>query len=463
MKKIVLLFSLVLLILLVPSVFAINIEVEKTSTGEVLVSDIDKPAVFTLNITNLGPSDSFEFYNLVGFSISPSGKVSIASGETREVQIEVSPIGNPPQKGFYTFDLYIKASDSTEQIEQLTFKITDLSGALSIGSEAIDPELTQTTIFIRNLENIDFGTLSADFSSPFFEASESFTLGPRETKTFTVQLTPENFKDLVAGFYTIEAEVSSGTTTTVVEGTVEFIEKNIVTTTRKDFGFFINTQIIEKKNEGNLVESSETVIKKNVVSRLFTSFTPSPDIVEREGASVYYTWVRDVRPGETLTITVKTNWFFPLLIIAFIVAIVVFVKKYSGTNVSLRKKVTFVNAKGGEFALKVSILVNAKNYVERVNIIDRLPPLVDVYERFGGEHPSRIDKANRKIEWNFEKLESGETRVLSYIIYSKVGVMGKFALPTATAIYEREGKIQEAASNRAFFVAEQRSKDVKEE
>ena len=76
--------------------------------------------------------------------------------------------------------------------------------------------------------------------------------------------------------------------------------------------------------------------------------------------------------------------------------------------------------------------------------------------------PTRFDEKNRRIEWNFEKLEAGESRVLSYIIYSKIGVLGKFALPSATAIYEREGKIKESESNRAFFVAEQRTRDVEE-
>jgi len=52
---------------------------------------------------------------------------------------------------------------------------------------------------------------------------------------------------------------------------------------------------------------------------------------------------------------------------------------------------------------------------------------------------------------------------LSYIIYSKVGILGKFALPVTTAVYEREGKIHEAESNRTFFIAEPRKKEEEEE
>ncbi len=82
--------------------------------------------------------------------------------------------------------------------------------------------------------------------------------------------------------------------------------------------------------------------------------------------------------------------------------------------------------------------------------------MVKLHERFGIEQPKRFSEKERKIEWYYEKLEAGETRVLNYILYSKVGVVGKFALPTASAIYERDGKVHEAESNRAFLLTEQK-------
>ena len=83
-----------------------------------------------------------------------------------------------------------------------------------------------------------------------------------------------------------------------------------------------------------------------------------------------------------------------------------------------------------------------------------------LYERFGGQPPNKINEKARTMEWNFEKLEEGEIRTLSYVIYSKsVGIMGKFALPPAVAIYQKEGEIKDVESNKAYFVAEQRIKD----
>jgi len=463
MKKIsALLIFLALILLIIPLVLAINLKVEKKSTDEVLVVDTGKPVVFDLEITNLDLSEDFEFYNLLGFSMFPVGTITIGEGETKNISLEVIPLMNLEERGFYTFPYYIRARDGSQIEKELAFKITEIKDAIEVGSGDVNVESNTIEIFIKNRENFDFGEIDVKFSSVFFTEEKTLSLGSKERKNFSVQLNQEDFRELMAGFYTLTAEIDFEGNKKKIEGIIKFVETDLVTTTKKDFGFLINTKVIEKKNGGNTLVSSETVIKKNIISRLFTSFSPQPDLVEREGGTVYYTWTQEIKPGETLEITIKTNWLFPLVVILFIVVIVVLVKQYSGTNLVLRKRVSFVKAKGGEFALKVSIFVNAKKYVERVNVIDRLPPLVDIYERFGGDKPSRIDQKNRRLEWNFEKLEVGEIRVLSYIIYSKIGVLGKFALPTAAAVFERDGQIHETESNKTFFMAEQRKKDVEE-
>jgi len=441
-----------------PNVLAADLEVGKISENEVLIADIENPSVaFDLNITNSGPSGNFEFYNLAGFAMDPS-KITLNSGETKEIQLSLAPIGKVSQRGFYTVPYFIRGGVGPDLEEGLTFKIIELREAFEIGSGDVDPESQSIDIFIKNLESVDFEDVSVRFSSAFFKVDENFILGPKETKRTTIQLNQEDFKSLMAGFYTLEADITAFEKDAHVEGVIKFVEKDILTTTKKDYGFLINTQVIEKTNEGNTVTTTETVIKKNLISRLFTGFSPIPDVVERDGFSVFYSWTREINPGATLEIEVKTNWLFPLILVLFVVAIVVFVKRYTRTNIVLRKRVSFVRAKGGEFALKVSISAHARQHVERVNLVDRLPLIVSLHEKFLGEQPTRVDAKNRRIEWNFEKMEAGEIKIVSYIIYSKVGVVGKFALPTATAIFEKDEKVHEVGSNRAFFIAEQRPK-----
>ena len=459
MRKII---FFVLLLLSLSLVSAVNINIQKLSSDEVLVIDTNEPVIFDLDITNNGQSGNFEFYNVVSFKMSPE-TVFIAEGETKNVKLELTPLGDISKRGSYTITYYIKGNDGTQEQRTITFKIAEIGDALTIFSSEIDPESNSVDISIKNNENFKFENLAVKFDSQFFTFEEELSLGFQETETFNVALNQDDFRGLMAGFYTLTAEVTTGDASGIIEGIIKFIEKDIVTTIDSEFGFLINSKIIEKTNDGNVIQRTETVVKKNIIPRLFTSFEPEPDIVEREGATVYYTWISEIKPGQTKQIIVRTNWIFPLIVIIFILAIFFLTKRYSRTNLILKKKINFVHAKGGEFALKVSVFVSARKYIERVNVSDRLPPLVDVYERFGGEQPVKIDKKNKRIEWSFEKLEGGEMRVLSYVIYSKVGVLGRFALPSATAMYEKDGDIHEAESNRAFFVAEQRSKRTEED
>lgn len=461
MKK--LFIALLIVLLILPCILAINLEIEKQSSDETMIFGLKEFVIFDLKITNKAQTDNFEFYNLLGFDMFPIGTVNIGSGQTKDIELKISPIGEFNQKGSYTFQYFIKGQDLIQQEEKLTFKIVELKDAFEIGTEEVDFESNSIKIYVKNKVNFNFEKLNAKFSSIFFDFEEQFDLEPNEKKEFDIQLDKEDFKKLIAGFYTLNAKITIEDEQADIEGIIKFTEKNLITTTTKEYGLIITTNIIKKVNEGNVVEKSETIIKKNIISRLFTSFSPEPDTVEREGATIYYTWAKQIKPGETLEITIKTNWLFPFIAILLVIVIVILVKKYSMTDLVLRKKISFVRTKGGEFALKVSVLVNAKKYIERINITDRLPPLVKVHERFGGEEPSKIDEKTRRIEWNFEKLEAGEIRMISYIIYSKVGILGKFALPSTIAIYQKEGKIKEVESNRTFFLSEQKRGDLEED
>lgn len=456
MKKSI--YFIAVLLILMPTMFALNLDVKKTSANEVIVKGLDKPAIFNVQIKNLGPADDLIFYTYYTSSFFPKGTVPIGGHETIDVQLEVYPPENIKSTGYQTFDYYIKGQNDSTVSQKLTLNIVDLSDAFEIGSGEIDSESETMTIYIHNKVNFKFENLNVKFSSPFFKLSDEITLEPNQRKEFTVELNKEDYKKLMAGFYTLTAEIEIDNLKTELETPIKFAEKNIITETSKEYGFFVNTKIISKTNEGNIQSESETVIRKNIFSRLFTTFNPEPTNVERQGFSVYYTWNQKIDPGEESEIKTTTNWIFPFILILLIVAIVGLTKYYSNRYLVLKKRVSFVRTKGGEFALKVSIIVDAKKYIERVNVTDRLPPLAKLHERFGSETPKRIDEKRRRIEWSFDKLEEGEKRILTYIVYSKVGVVGKFALPRASALFERDGKILERNSNKAFFVIEQNAR-----
>jgi ribosomal protein L17 len=459
MKKIIPILLICLLVL--PSILALSIDVEKISKNEIMILGLNEPAHFDLTLKNHGPEDNLIFYTYFSPNIFPKGTIHIDEGETKNVSIEIYPPESINQ-GYSQFQIFIRGQDDSEIIKSLKVNVIKLENVFEIGSEQIDAESEEINIYIQNKVNFEFKDLNVELSSPFFKENQEFSLMPYERKNLTINLDKEKFNKLEAGYYTMTADVKIKDLTTTVEGRINFAEKNILTTKKKEYGIIVNTQIINKINQGNILETVETTIKKNIISRLFTTFNPEPDYIERQGGFVYYTWEDTLEPGSSVEIKVRTNWLFPLIIIILIVLIVVLLKKTSKTNMILRKRVSFVRSKGGEFALKVSIIVKAKKYLERVTIIDRLPPLVKVHERFGSEKPTRVDEKNKKLEWQYEKLEEGEVRILTYIIFSKIGLLGKFALPRTNAIFEREGVVKEVSSNRTFFLAEAARKEKDE-
>jgi hypothetical protein len=450
MKK---LFILSLVCLLLLHTISSELIVEKSNFKDTMILDVNKTIELDLKITNTGEADTFEIYNLLGFRITPSDRFYIGENETKNLHMTITPIGDFNYNGAYTLTYYIKGQNS-ETKEELTFKAIQLKDAFEIDSESFDSSSEYFNVYIHSKINYNFDELEAQFSSLFFETKEDFSLGPNQRKDFRIKLDKNQFKDLSAGFYTYTVKITYHGTEADIERNLKFNEKSSLTTTQQDYGIIIRTQVIEKTNEGNTILIPEVSTEKNIFTTLFTSFSPAPDIVDRQGTRVEYIWNQKINPGETLRIVIKTNWLFPIISILFVILLVIVIKMYSKTGIILKKKVSFVKTKGGEFALKVTLIAKAADLAEKVNVIDRLPSLVKIHERFGGERPTRIDEKTRRIEWNFERLEKGEARVMSYIIYSKVGILGKFALPSATAIYEQDGKIRESTSNRAFFVSE---------
>jgi len=92
-------------------------------------------------------------------------------------------------------------------------------------------------------------------------------LQPGQKEVFEVTLNKEDFRSLMAGFYTMEAEVDANGKKADVKGTILFSEKDIVTTFQDEYGLIISTKRITKSNEGNVVSASSTVVRKNIISR----------------------------------------------------------------------------------------------------------------------------------------------------------------------------------------------------
>lgn len=452
------LLSIVFVLFLLPMAFAVDLDINKLSKEEVLIIGLDSPANIELEVTNNGRNDAFSFYTFFGSGITPSEPIEFSADESKNISLQLHPRLDSSSRGNTKITYFVQGQDRSEIEQQMVIRLIDLRDAFEIGSVSFYPETSSIEIFVRNKVNFDFENLKIDFSSPFFELSEEINLDAYESKEFQINLNREDYNKLTAGFYTMNADLEIQDIGARIQGKIEFIEKDLLNTEYENYGFIVSTKIISRSNDGNTMSEATTTAKKNIASRLFTTFSPEPDVVNRDGLNIYYTWEDVLLPGDSQIIKIKTNWFIPFFIIFLAVGIVYFAKKYSNQKIVLKKRVTFVKAKGGEFALKVTITAEAREFVENVRIIERLPPLVSMYEKFAGEFPDKISRDKKRLEWDFNYLDVGEKRVMTYIVYSKVGILGKFALPGTICRFEKEGKSRESYSNKAYFLSEQRDR-----
>ena len=453
-KKQVCLLALALLFLCisVSMILAINLEISKKPIQDFAIIDLNEPATFELTIKNLGETDTFEIYTLVGVDISPKN-FTIESGETKVIEITAAPnkyIGS--KQDSVTFEYKVKDSKNNMQIEKLTMDVGYFKDAFLIETENINPKSEKIKITLTNKIDYKFNELTVKFDSTFFSYEDKFPLDALGKKEFVIPLNTEKLKTSTAGSYLLNTNIKTLDVKADIESIIKFLEQEGIETTENKEGFLIKRDEISKVNVGNTVKDVEITTQRNVISYLFTTFNIVPTETNRQGLTINYIWKKELIPTDKLEVVIRTNWFYPLIIIIFALVLFLLIKRSVESDLILRKQVSYVKTKGGEFALKVSIKAKAKKFIEKINIIDKLPHLVELYERYGAISPDKIDLKNKRLEWNIESLNEKEERIFSYIIYSKIGVVGKFELPNARAVYEKEGKIKEVMSNRSFFI-----------
>jgi len=456
---VLLVFALFLIQLGTLSFISADVTVKEEAVSSMAILELNMPAIYNLDITNNGASDTFQIYTLVGLDLEPKEKFYISQGDTERIVVKIYPKNIAP---YYNFEYKIKGEKMGIQKEGLVMNAVGLKDVFSIKAEEISPDSENIIIHFENKGGQSFDAVDLSLSSTFFEESYSFSVGPFEEKNLTIELDKDKIKEITAGNYIIESKIQvENISATQDSSLITFNEKAGIETTTSSEGFFIARYESEKTNEGNVPTEVSIVISKNILSIPFTVFNVDYNKREINKFTVTYTFKKEINPTESLKVISRTHWWILILIIIAIV--VISLQIYNSQKLIIRKRVSFVKTKGGEFALKVTLILKARGFVENIRLIDKIPYMVKLFERYGAVQPDRIDETNRRLEWNISGLRRGEERIFTYIIYSKIGVVGKFELPEAEAIYEAEGKPKETSSNRAFYINEPRERLGKRE
>jgi len=326
MKKLV--TSLLLTILLFQLVLAVDLEVEITNPKDVILVELDNPASFTLEITNNDISDSFEIFSLVGVSIFPKESFPIDEGETIKLEIQVVPHRETIRdfRDIYAFEYQLKGKQTGFYKDRLVIKILELQDIIDIQPENIDPDKEEATLVIKNLEDLSLTDLKVEAKSFFFEFSETISLLSKEQKDFTVPVKKDQVKKLSAGDYQVDVTLEINGKSSKQTRTLKYLEKGSISTFSSSTGFIIRKVTKTKTNEGNINEASTISERKDILSRLFTTYSESPLTSERNGLFVDYTWEKELSPGEQLSITATTNYTLPFVIVIVIVLFILIIK-----------------------------------------------------------------------------------------------------------------------------------------
>jgi len=452
-KKGNLLVILLIFVFCVSMISAIGLDIETKPIVNTIINDHDKPAIFDFTITNNNFTSDFEVYTFERFRIEPS-EFSLKKGQTKTLRFEFYAIDSMRENNRHVLvPVLIEQVGGSSQEVELDIKVVDFASAFKVGGKEVVLGDNTATIYFYNVENLAYENLEVILSSTFFDDhKETISMEPYEKKEIVVPINNEKLRKLVFGDYAVTASVKLGDKNAELYGFIKIVEKASVGVTEEKSGIFARKMILEKINEGNVPAVAQLSIKKNVVSRLFTTFSVEPSRVERKGFFVYYNWQKELLPDEKLSVEIVTNWLFPFLLIAAVIAIAYLTNFYFTRHLVIKKQVSFVKTKSNYFALKVILRVRTRRYIEKVRIYDRLPAMAKLYEKYGDV--PKIEHG--RLKWELDHLAEGEEKIFSYILYSKVKVIGKFELPAATGVYEIQGRQGEVKSNRAFFINEPR-------
>lgn len=445
-------FLLLATLFFLASVSAIQITPEYPTN--IIIRDFDNSIPLTLKITNATPG-TYNLYTLTDISIRPSQAFQI-NDDPFEKTFTIKPTENLVLEGNYALAYTLNHRGIEKHEQTILLRLLNLEDIIEISSESIDPDATQVSFYIQNKEPVSLHNITATFSSILFDITTTFDLKPNEKLVIPVLVDPSKLAKITSGVYIIKSEFQTNKGEKIIEGTLYLGEKKGITSIEDESGILIRTETITKVNSGNVIENIQIKLKRNIFSRLFTTFNIEPTITQRNGMTIEYTWIKEkLTPTESYIIKSKTNYILPFLIIVVLALAIIGYKRFSETKLEIKKSVVPVKTKGGEFALKVTLSLKARQEIENVTLIDKVPSIVKIYKKFGTVKPDKIDSESRRVHWHIGDLEAGEERIFNYIIYSKVGIVGKFSLPRALAVFESEGNIHEIDSNNVFFMNEQ--------
>jgi len=457
--------SAFLLVVLTASVVnAASIEIKKTAIHDVVtLEETNIPAIYNLTIINSGSDDLFHIYTLLEAKMLPIINFQVPGLKETTILVTVRPLKQLKEKcgiGLCSLEYYLKGEIAGAIVDSINVKIMPLNETLRIDFPRVISQDASIFVFnITNRRNIDLGQVILNFDSEFSKIEENITIPADSSQKIELLLDVDALKAAEAGDYNVRLDFLIGGYNYVVEKNVNLQEYlNIVTTESYRLGFLGIKKIITRTNEGNAPQLVTIEITKNRFEQSFTSSNIKPTY-EKQGIMG---WQRELEPGESFTVEIKTDYTLPILFLIIVIIIILYFYFTKRPRLLVKKKAFRVKSSGGEFALKIVIHIRTIGHeAHGVVCHDRLPPISQVYKKWGLVRPDRIE--GNRMTWNIGTLGPGSERVISYILYSKIKPIGTITIPRLSAVYiDHKNQRRTVYSNQLLILAEPEKKKKKE-
>ncbi|MGV8162638.1 MAG: hypothetical protein ACP5N2_04890 [Candidatus Nanoarchaeia archaeon] len=311
--------------------------------------------------------------------------------------------------------------------------------ALTVAApEVQDPrESMKVSVLMKNRNMLDMKNVTVRIRSDLFSKEIDTVLGPRKEKTqeFLFDLDPLQ----TPGVYVIYVDVYYSLTDKIIsESETEFKIDSYSAITPKSESktkWFIRTDTITLENIGNYERTKDVSILMPWYKRVFVSSDPQADVVRIEGKS-YLQWNPSIKPMETKTITVTTNYRALIIAVILIILAIVLYFMFRSPVILLKEAGVVEEDEHGISEIKVKLFIKnrSRKMLEQITITDKVPGISEYVEsnNLGSMKPSRITKTTAKgtiLHWDLEKLDAFEERIITYKLKSKLKIVGDMSLP----------------------------------
>lgn len=470
-KRSLLLISILLCFLVAAITVSANDFAVEVNPVDDRLDTMDEFAVYVITIKNLqGEADHIHLLHQqdTRWSMQVAGSRSPYLDRNEEAQIRVilkPRVDHLPNAGYqikFSFE-----SKNTGQVRDVYTKIyigPDLSklkpdvDVFVDVPERMDPRQSHALkVHLVNKNQLMLDDVSVAVDSRFIAEGTLIGLNSNEEKTvaFTVSF-PE---DKAPETDSVNVKVTHGNITffdeaaswAVVQYVLPF-KKDVQT----EKGFLTRTKTILLTNEGNTRKDNQDVlIETSAREKFFSKTTPKADVVEMDGRK-YFRWAVSLDAGERAELEVRTAYWWPLILIVLIAALYIAYIMLRDPVV-IRKRLVELKKKHGAFA-EAKIIVQIKNRSRRplnnVIVVERIPSMLALKKE--GFRPMNPSKAyphvshGHVLEYNIGLLDSREVRIFSYVMKSRMNVVGNFRLkPTVVSFVDagKKGKVLQGALN----------------